>query len=126
MPQDNVQEYVSLSEDKGMSLVVTINPYETCRIIAEGRYVFEPSKDLPEVAFMVDEKFQGRGIATFLLEYLIDIGRERGVQGFQADILLSNESMLHVFDKLPYVVHKNVSQGVVSIHFRFDELKETM
>jgi acyl-CoA hydrolase/GNAT superfamily N-acetyltransferase len=126
MTQDNLQEYVSLSEDKGLSLVVTVNPYETCRIIAEGRYVFDPSKDTPEVAFMVDEEFQSRGIATFLLGYLIEIGRERGVQGFHADILLSNESMLHVFDKLPYVVHKNVSQGVVSINFRFDELKEAV
>jgi acyl-CoA hydrolase/GNAT superfamily N-acetyltransferase len=124
MPQDNLQEYVSLSEDKGLSLVVTINHYETCRIIAEGRYAFDPSQDTPEVAFMVDEKFQGLGIATFLLRYLIEIGRERGVQGFHADVLLSNEAMLSVFDKLPYVVHKNASHGVVSLKFRFDEPKE--
>jgi hypothetical protein len=32
--------------------------------------------------------------------------------------------MLHVFDKLPYVIHKSVSHGVVSIKFRFDELKD--
>ena len=126
MPQDNVQEYVGLSEDKGLSLVVTINPYETCRIIAEGRYVFEPSTDIPEVAFMVDEKFQGIGIASFLLDYLIEIARERGVQGFHADVLLSNEAMLHVFDKLPYVVHKSPSHGTVSLKFSFDEPKETV
>ena len=124
MPQDNLQEYVSVSEEKGLSLVVTINPYETSRIIAEGRYVFEQSQDIAEVAFMVDEKFQGLGIASFLLDYLIEIGRERGVQGFQADVLLSNEAMLHVFDKLPYVVHKSASHGIVSLKFRFDELKE--
>ncbi len=126
MPQDNLQEYVSLSEEKGLSLVVTINPYETCRIIAEGRYVFEQSKDLAEIAFMVDEQFQGRGIATFLLNYLIEIGRERGVKGFRADVLVSNESMLHIFDKLPYTVHKSVSHGTVSMEFGFDELKEKM
>jgi GNAT superfamily N-acetyltransferase len=126
MPQDNLQEYVSLSDEKGLSLVVTINPYETSRIIAEGRYVFEQSKDVAEIAFMVDEQFQGRGIASFLLNYLIEVGRERGVQGFQADVLVSNESMLHIFDKLPYALHKSVEHGIVSMKIRFDELKEKM
>ncbi len=126
MPQENLQEYVSLSEEKGLSLVVTINPYETSQIIAEARYISEESSDLSEIAFMVDEQFQGRGIATFLLNYLIEIARERGVQGFKGDVLVSNEAMLHVFDKLPYVVEKSISHGTVSLKFRFDQPKESV
>ena len=123
MPHDNLREYVSLSEDKGLSLVVTTGPYERSRIIAEARYAREDPNEFPQIAFMVDEKFQGRGIATFLVNYLMEIAKERGIEGLQADVLLTNEAMLHVMGKTPYTMHKTVSDGMVSLKFRFDEPK---
>ena len=39
-------------------------------------------------------------------------------------MLLSNTAMLKVFDKVPYVQRQKLSEGVVSLKFRFDELKE--
>jgi GNAT superfamily N-acetyltransferase len=125
MPHDNLTEYVSLSQDKGISLVATVGPVEKCRIIAEARYVSAAESGLAEVAFMVDENFQGRGIASFLLNYLIEIARERGLKGLQADVLISNNAMLKIFENLPFVIHSTIEDGVVSLKFKFDELKET-
>lgn len=125
MPHENLREYVTLSEDKGLSLVVTLGPRENRRIIAEARYMIDPGGDLPEVAFMVDEEFHGRGIATFLLTYLIEIAKERGIPGFRADVLLSNTPMLKVFEKQPYRLRKNIENGAVTLRFRFDEPKPT-
>lgn len=124
MPHDNLTEYVSFSQDKGISLVVTIGPMETCRIIAEARYASGGGSEFPEVAFMVDQNFQGRGIAGFLLNYLIEIGRERGEKGFRADVLISNSAMLKIFENMPFVTHSTIEDGVVSLKFRFDELRE--
>ncbi|AFM24235.1 GNAT family N-acetyltransferase [Desulfomonile tiedjei] len=124
MPHANVQQYVSITEDQGLSLVVTIGPRENRRIIAESRYVFEPNGGYPDIAFMVDENYQGRGIATFLVQYMIEIAKARGVKGFCADVLFSNKPMLKVFERLPYVLHKTYSEGVVTVRFAFDELKE--
>jgi acyl-CoA hydrolase/GNAT superfamily N-acetyltransferase len=123
MPHDNLQKYVNLREEEGCSLVATIGPPEHRRIIAEARYMFEPGYEFPDVAFMVDEHFQRRGLASSLLHYLIDIGKERNVKGFKADVLFSNKPMLRIFEKLPYVMRKTVADGVVTIHFNFDELK---
>ncbi|MGB6068104.1 MAG: GNAT family N-acetyltransferase [Desulfomonilaceae bacterium] len=124
MPHENLQKYVNLREEDGCSLVVTIGPRENRRIIAEARYMVEPGSEYPDVAFMVDEDFQRRGIASSLLRYLIEIAQERGIKGFRADVLFSNKPMLKTFDKLPYVLHKSVTDGVVTVQFRFDELKE--
>ncbi len=124
MPHENLQKYVNLREEDGCSLVVTIGPRENRRIIAEARYMVEPGSEYPDVAFMVDEDFQRRGIASSLLRYLIEIAQERDVKGFRADVLFSNKPMLKTFDKLPYVLHKSVTDGVVTVQFRFDELKE--
>ena len=125
MPHENLQQYVNVSEDEGLSLVVAIGPRENRKIIAESRYMLEPDKEFADVAFMVDEEFHGRGIATFLLKYMIEIAVERGVKGFKADILESNSPMIAVFDKLPYEQHRRAEGGEVSLSFRFDELKKT-
>jgi ribosomal protein S18 acetylase RimI-like enzyme len=73
---------------------------------------------------MVDEEFQGRGIGTFLLEYLVEIAQEQGIEGFRADVLATNKPMLSVFQRLPYKYRSTSSGSEVRIRFRFDELKE--
>jgi len=125
MPHKNVQQYCSLTEDKGLSLVVTTGPRENRRIIAEARYVFDTGSEFPDIAFMVDENYQRRGIASALVHYLIEIATKRGIKGFRADVLISNRPMLKTFDRLPYVLHKKLEDGVVSLDFRFDEFKES-
>ncbi|MGC8602383.1 MAG: GNAT family N-acetyltransferase [Desulfomonilaceae bacterium] len=124
MPHKNVQTYVNLKEDEGVSIVVTTGPRENRKMIAEARYMIEPGEGFADTAFMVDENYQGRGIATYLLNYLIEIAKERGLKGFTADVLFSNQPMLKVYEKVPYKLHKRFADGVVSLSFRFDEYKD--
>jgi acyl-CoA hydrolase/GNAT superfamily N-acetyltransferase len=125
MPHKNVQTYVNLKEDEGVSIVVTTGPRENRKMIAEARYMIEPGEEgYADSAFMVDENYQGRGIATYLLNYLIEIAKERGLKGLKADVLFSNQPMLKVYEKVPYKLHKRFADGVVSLSFRFDEYKD--
>ncbi len=81
MPHDNIREYVNLSGDKGLSIVITVGPRENRRIIAEGRYVIEPEGEFAEAAFMVAEQYHGYGIGTYLLNLLIEIGKRTWTEG---------------------------------------------
>ncbi len=124
MPHKNVQAYINLNQDEGVSLVVTIGPRENRKMIAEARYMVEPGEGFADSAFMVDESYQGRGIASYLLNYLIEIAKERGIKGFKADVLFSNQPMLKVYEKVPYKIHKHFADGIVSLTFAFDEYKD--
>ena len=123
MPHKNLEQYINVTEEDGLSLVVTIGPREDRKIIAEARYMINPNDPYPDVAFMTDENYRGRGIASALLHYLIDIAKERGIRGFRAEVLTSNRSMTKVFERLPYVLHKTVDQNMMFLKFDFDELK---
>ena len=103
---------------------MTMGPRENRRIIGEARYMIEPGEGYADTAFMVDENYQGRGIASFLLNYLVEIAKERNLIGFKADVLFSNQPMLKVYDKLPFKIHKKFSDGVISLKFKFDEPRE--
>ncbi len=56
----------------------------------------EPTRSA-ELAFTVEEDYQGKGMATRLMRHLIDFGRRNGVRQFEADVLTSNLPMLAVF-----------------------------
>jgi len=124
MPHENLQKYCSVSEEEGLSIVVTTGPRENQRIIGEARYMFEKGQDFPETAFMVDENYQGMGIGKFMLHYLIELAQERGVKGFKAEVIFSNTPMIKVFEKTPYVLRKRLSDGVVTVSMSFDEPRE--
>jgi acyl-CoA hydrolase/GNAT superfamily N-acetyltransferase len=123
MPHKNLQQYINVTEDEGLSLVITVGPREHRKIIAEARYMLNPGDPYPDAAFMVDEHYRGRGLASALLHYLIDIAMERGIQGFRAEVLLTNRPMMKVFERLPYVLHKKVTEDSISLTWNFDELK---
>ena len=84
-------------------------------LIAEARYARHRNKPVVDVAFVVDETYQGYGIATYLYQMLAKLARERGVQGMTADVLASNRYMLKVFEKGPYPVQAKMEQGVYAL-----------
>jgi RimJ/RimL family protein N-acetyltransferase len=72
------------------------------RIIGGGRYIAADESDPPssaEVAFIVEEDYQGLGIASALFRHLVSIGRQQGISRFEAEVLSSNRAMLSVFSR---------------------------
>jgi len=89
------------------------------RMIAVGRYdVVEPGQ--AEVAFLVEDQHQGRGIAQLLLEHLAQAGRERGVERFVAEVLPDNARMIQTFRDAGYRVVSGYEDGVMALEFPID------
>lgn len=85
------------------------------RIIAVGRYDRLPSTDEAEVAFVVADAHQGRGLGSLLLECLALRARACGITRFIADTLPTNRSMLEVFRRAGYVETARYEYGVVRV-----------
>ncbi len=65
-------------------------------IIAVARYDRSPGRDEAEVAFLIDDSFQGKGLGAILLEHLVVIARTHGVRRFVAETLAENLRMIGV------------------------------
>lgn len=120
MPHAKMQEYVNIDFSRTLSIVGLVKEMGEGSIIAEGRFVREPHGPVADVAFVVDEAYQGHGIATFVLKMLIRLAKERGLKGFKADVLSSNKSMLKVFEKSGLAVEARVVDGVYELNLPFD------
>jgi RimJ/RimL family protein N-acetyltransferase len=87
---------------RDVMLVVTIADGGEETVIAGARYVGYDAGDgtsTAEIAFTVEEDYQGFGIAGRLLKHLITIGRGYGIARFEADVLAGNKAMLAVFER---------------------------
>ena len=85
--------------DQVVALVATIGSGADETIIAGARYVTDMASGSrwAEIAFTVEEDYQGLGIAKLLLGHLIQVGRAQGLSQFTADVLSVNRRMLGVF-----------------------------
>src|SRR5579875_3914001 len=90
-------------------------------IIAVGRYERDDATDQAEVAFVVADAHQGRGIGSVLLEHLAAAARERGLKRFTAVVLAENSGMIRVFRDAGYEMTRRVEYGEVTLQFDIDE-----
>ena len=103
---------------RDVMLVVTVGAGAEETVIASGRFVAAPGDAVPqsgEIAFVVEEDYQGLGIAGRLLRHLADVARTRGVATFEADVLAENKSMLAVFAKSGLPMQQRREGGVVHV-----------
>jgi RimJ/RimL family protein N-acetyltransferase len=90
-------------------------------IVAVGRYErLTPAGCDAEIAFVVEDAHQGRGIAPVLLEALAAAATEQGITRFHAEVLPDNRPMLHVFADAGYRVTSEFADGVVHVAFPID------
>ncbi len=94
-------------------------------MIAVGRYDVVRDGEA-EVAFLVEDKHQGRGIAQLLLEHLAQAGRERGVERFVAEVLPDNQKMIGTFRDAGYRLCSGYEDGVMALEFSIDPTDTSM
>ena len=83
---------------------VSLAAWRLDRVVAIGSYGRLRESRVAEVAFAVADDFRGRGVATRLLEHLTEIGVERGVDRFVAELEAGNTAMRHIFDRAGFSV----------------------
>lgn len=99
IPRRQIQDFVYIDHRNEVALVGTIPAAHGEDIIALGNYYLDPKTNRAEVAFVVHDKWQRKGIGTFMLKQLIRIARRNGIRGFTAEVLAENKGMQAVFAK---------------------------
>ncbi|WP_369253240.1 bifunctional acetate--CoA ligase family protein/GNAT family N-acetyltransferase [Geodermatophilus amargosae] len=87
------------------------------QLIGVGRYDRYPDTTDAEVAFLIEDAHQGRGLGSVLLEHLSAAARERGITNFVAEVLAQNSRMVRVFLDAGYSPSRSYEDGVVHLTF---------
>lgn len=93
------------------------------RPVAISQYYLDPKTQAAEVAFLVQDEWQKKGMGSFLLKYITQIAKIRGVKRFYAKVLPSNKLMLAVFHNSGYKVNTEFDGDVYSITYDLEKQK---
>ncbi|MEU2236617.1 bifunctional acetate--CoA ligase family protein/GNAT family N-acetyltransferase [Streptomyces vietnamensis] len=103
---------VGLAATVGGEFIATVR-YD--RINSQGLPASAPA-DEAEVAFLVQDAHQGRGVASALLEHIAAVARERDIRRFAAEVLPANTKMIKVFTDAGYTQKRSFEDGSVRLH----------
>ncbi|MFG3027026.1 GNAT family N-acetyltransferase [Streptomyces sp. NPDC048253] len=113
---------VGLAATVGGEFIATVR-YD--RIGADGMAASAPA-DEAEVAFLVQDAHQGRGVASALLEHIAAVARERGIRRFAAEVLPANNKMIKVFTDAGYTQKRSFEDGVVRLEFGLEPTERSV
>ena len=104
----------SADEQRSVTLVAVRQVGDDTRLIAVGSYIAS-TPGVAEAAFAVDDRFQGKGLGTELLERLAAIAAGHGFRRFEATTLTDNNAMLEVFRDSGFEVRSKSAAGCVEV-----------
>ncbi|MCB1121284.1 MAG: GNAT family N-acetyltransferase, partial [Verrucomicrobiae bacterium] len=119
IPQKQIQDFVFVDHRIEVAIVGTVPEAYGENIIALGGYYLDLTTNRAEVAFIVEDGWQNRGIGSHMMSSLINIAKRQGIAGFTAEVLLENKGMQSVFNNSECKTKCTLKQGVYSYQMDF-------
>jgi acyl-CoA hydrolase/RimJ/RimL family protein N-acetyltransferase len=99
MPHRRLQEFCCIDYENEMSLVVIHGKSPRQKMVGVGSFHLSPATNRAEIAFLVADDWQGKGIGTFLVQNLVKIAKSKKIQGFTAEVMRDNVAMIALMHK---------------------------
>jgi acetyl coenzyme A synthetase (ADP forming)-like protein len=104
----------SVDVDYADRFALVVNGGKATAILAHAAYVREEGA-AAEVAFMVADAWQGRGISTILLAQLAEVANRHGISTFTAEVLPANHRMIDVFRQSGFPVELRSTPDAIAV-----------
>ena len=98
IPHETLTRYCNLDYDREMAIVAEIQG-DKRQIIGVARVISEPGRNCGEFAVVVGDQWQGLGLGSRLIDYIIEIGKEMKMKTIYGFVIPSNAKMVHLCTK---------------------------
>ena len=120
-PHKDVQKLTNIDYDNELAIVGVVPSPAGEDVVAIAQYFLEPKTRVAEVAFIVQDEWQDKGMGVFLLDYITRIAIQRDVKTFYATVLPQNKAMLSIFYNSGFKVNTEFDGDAYTITY---ELKK--
>jgi RimJ/RimL family protein N-acetyltransferase len=116
LPPDWARFLANVDYEARLALVVE-SPDDPDALIAVARYEPAGEPGTAEVAFVVQDGWQDRGVGTVLFGALLAAAELHGIRRFRAWVLADNRRMLDLITRFGEVTQREIDQGVIEVSF---------
>ena len=119
MPHERLQELTIVDYTEHMVLLAVMEHEGQEEAVGIGQYRISEAANVAEVALVVRDDYQNRGIGRELLGRLTYLAKLRGLFAFTAQVLIENRQMLNLFENSGFQIRRRVAAGTVHLQMTF-------
>jgi acyl-CoA hydrolase len=116
MPHNKLQVFCNVDYDTEMALLALVGASGNEQVVGVGRYMTDAAKVSADLAFVVGDTWQHKGLGTYLFMRMLQIAQESGIRKVHADVLIENSGMLKIFHRSGLHIDTSTDGGVVRVH----------
>ncbi|MHA1269369.1 MAG: GNAT family N-acetyltransferase [Candidatus Helarchaeota archaeon] len=113
-----IKKYTQIDYANNMALVAIIEQDGKEKMIGVVRYVIVPDTESAELAVVVGDEWQGKGLGTKLLMAMLDIIIKRRIKKIVGDVFLENDKMMRLMKESGFKLISINEAGIR--HFEID------
>jgi GNAT superfamily N-acetyltransferase len=117
LPSDWYQYFANVDYRRRLALVAEQDTPNGAALVGVGRYEPTDEEGVAEVALVVQDDWQGRGLGEALLNRVLAAAEARGIRRFRALVLAENYRMLNLLSSRTNVLERKLVNGVVTLSF---------
>ena len=103
-PHEVRVRYCNVDYDREVALVAEMVENGKRKILGVSRLSIESDEKSGEMAFLVSDYWQGLGLGTKMVDYVLDIAKEKGIDKVTAIILQDNYRALSLIKKMGFSI----------------------
>jgi acyl-CoA hydrolase/GNAT superfamily N-acetyltransferase len=119
IPHEMLQKFVAVDYFQKMVLVGVTEDDGRESICGLGQYGMNNDTYTADVALVVRDNCQNKGVAAEILSYLTYLAKKQGLLGFTAEVLVGNEPVFRLFSRMGFDVSKRNESGVYEMKAMF-------
>jgi acetyltransferase len=115
LPPDWAHFLANVDYERRLALIAEHGPPEAPELIGVARYEQTDQVDTAEIAFVIQDGWQGRGLGTQMLDALLAAAEARGIRRFRAYVLAGNMRMIDLLVRFTDVQERVTESGVTEL-----------
>ena len=123
MSHEQIKKFTVVDYSKKMFILASIKGDVKKKIVGLGQYWVDELNHTADIALLVGDNHQNKGIGTVLLRYLTTIAKTRGILTINAEVLMENDPMIHICEKAGIDKINRMERGLYEIIWSFNAVQ---
>jgi RimJ/RimL family protein N-acetyltransferase len=115
LPPDWAHLLANVDYQRRLALLAEHGPPDAPELVGVARYEPTDREDTAEIAFVIQDGWQNRGLGTIMLDELLAAAEARGIRRFRAWVLATNARMIDLLMRYTDVRERRTESGVTEL-----------
>lgn len=120
MTHETLTRYCNIDYNREIAIVAEPEESRERRIIGVARLILRPGQRKGEFAVAVGDQWQGLGLGSKLVDQIIEIAKDRGLESIGGDVLTNNAKMIDLCEKKGFTM-KSVDEEIAEATLRVND-----